>query len=609
MTGRGGIVAALAAAAACILAAAMLMPRIQAQRAELSLTVSPDVLQNMPPDIAFTQAALGSFRGLAVDYLWIRLQGLKEAGRYYEAMELSRLIVRLQPRFISVWDFHAWNMAYNISDAVRTPEEKWLWVQEGIRLLRDEGIPLNPAAPKLYEQLAYTFFHRIGKYSNLTQDYFKLRHATEWHALLGEMPKGSVAAAVAWLQPLAEAPASWDELARREPGVAALADEARALGLKLDREFLRQIAFLEAGAELTDAQGVVAGQREGFKLTESGARLRELWRKASSGRAWRALLGFLRAQALRDEYHMDPAFMLELTQTFGPLDWRHPAAHTVYWSLLGARRSQRRQGVDLYALMSADRMVVNGLKDLAFGGSVSFDLLSGYYNLVPEPLLLDAYEKAFMEAQGRLERNEQYRDALAENHRGFLLQAVQVAYCYGSQALAEHFYAKLRNEFPTRGNYARPLDEFVAEELVRGLDRLETAGPAIQGFAFRAFEEGLAGGRRETAERLLGFSKQIYDRFQRQQRALGSDFVKQTLPPYEGMLNDTFAQFMLDGTRPHVVRARVWARAPSSLKQGTFDKLKGPLYEDARRQSVNPEHAYPEPAGMEAYRNLRRPAP
>jgi len=500
MTGRGGIAAALAVAAACILAAALLMPRIQAQRAELNLTVSPDVLRNMPPDIAFTQAALGSFRGLAVDYLWIRLQGLKEAGRYYEAMELSRLIVKLQPRFISVWDFHAWNMAYNISDAVRTPEEKWLWVQEGIRLLRDEGIPLNPAAPKLYEQLAYTFFHRIGKYSSFTQDYFKLRHATEWHALLGEMPKGSTAAAVAWLQPLADAPKNWDELVGREPGVAALAHELRALGLKLDREFLRQIALLESGADLTDAQGVVAGQREGFKLTESGARLREIWRGASSGKALRVLLGFLRAQALRDEYHMDPAFMLELTQTFGPLDWRHPAAHTVYWSLLGARRSQHRPGVDLYALMATDRMVVNGLKELAFGGSVSFDLLSGYYNLVPEPLLLDAYEKAFMEAQGRLEQNEQYRDALVENHRGFLLQAVQVAYCYGSQTLAEHFYAKLRNEFPAKGNYGRPLDEFVAEELVRGLDRLETAKPAIQGFAFRAFEEGLAGGRRATAE-------------------------------------------------------------------------------------------------------------
>ncbi|MCW8129416.1 MAG: hypothetical protein KIS92_03450 [Planctomycetota bacterium] len=605
MNGRAKMLSAFVAAAAFVTLASTLMPGINAQREALNLTVDPKVMENLPPEIAFTQAALGSFRGLAVDYLWIRLQQLKDQGKHYEAMELSRWITKLQPRFVSVWDFHAWNMAYNVSEAVRTPEEKWRWVQAGIRLLRDEGIPLNASSPKLYEVLAWIYFHKIGKYSTFAQDYYKLRHAMEWHELLGAMPKGSAQAAVDWFRPIAEAPPSFEQLLAKYPDLARQAEALKEMNLKPDRELLYQIVFLQADAGMADAEGNLVGAVEGSKLTPEGAKLMAWMKEPAIAEERAALLAFVRARILREEYHMDPAFMLELHQSLGPIDWRHPAAHTVYWSLLGARKTAERPGVDLYDLMSADRMVVSGLKDLVFGGSVSFDPITNYYSLIPEPLLLDAYEKAYMEAQQRLNKGAQYEGALRENYRGFLMQAVSMAYFYGSQEMAQRYYAKLREEFGHKGDYTRPIESFVMSELLKGNERLETVKPAIQGFLYRAFEQGYSAGRGDLAKRFLTFAKQLYDHFQELQRNAGVSFVKQDLPPFPAVVADAARQYLLDAALPHRVRARVWRMLPLDLRQTIFDTIQGPLYEDARRKSVNPELAYPEPEGLEEIRKKR----
>ncbi|MCW5560073.1 MAG: hypothetical protein KIT22_19830, partial [Verrucomicrobiae bacterium] len=45
-----------------------------------------------------------------------------------------------------------------------------------------------------------------------------------------------------------------------------------------------------------------------------------------------------RAAILRDTYKLDPAFMREVDDKYGPLDWRMPEAHALYWAALGLRR-------------------------------------------------------------------------------------------------------------------------------------------------------------------------------------------------------------------------------------------------------------------------------
>ena len=83
-------------------------------RARLQLTAQLP-LDNAPPALAFTTVALGGFRGLIANALWLRASELQEQEKFFELIQLADLITKLQPRFPTVWSFLSWNLAYNVS--------------------------------------------------------------------------------------------------------------------------------------------------------------------------------------------------------------------------------------------------------------------------------------------------------------------------------------------------------------------------------------------------------------------------------------------------------------------------------------------------------------
>ena len=79
----------------------------------------------MTPLVAFTTVALGGFRCIIADVMWVRASRLQEEGKYFELVQLADWITKLEPRFPEVWAFQAWNMTYNISVLFTTPEDRW----------------------------------------------------------------------------------------------------------------------------------------------------------------------------------------------------------------------------------------------------------------------------------------------------------------------------------------------------------------------------------------------------------------------------------------------------------------------------------------------------
>ena len=196
----------LGVALACVGGAGQLSALIQRQQHDLQLTFTADLRDKVPPSIELTTAALGSFRGLLSNVLWYRAEQMKQQGRLHESNTLAQWITTLQPRYPQVWLFQSWNLAYNISVTTNTPQERMDWVDKGIRLLRDQGIPNNPDAVGLYRHLSWTFFHKVGQYSDDQHWYYKARLAAEWQELLGAPPQGgSTQEVVDAFRPIAEA--------------------------------------------------------------------------------------------------------------------------------------------------------------------------------------------------------------------------------------------------------------------------------------------------------------------------------------------------------------------------------------------------------------------
>ncbi len=156
-----------------------LMPLRTLQRSAYSAPI-----EDAPPLMAFTTVALGGFRGIIADILWLRGMELQQQGRFFELAQLADWITKLEPHFVNVWAFHAWNMAYNISNIFPDPDDRWRWIQRGVQLIRDEGLRLNPHHPLLHWELAWLYQHKIGYVMDGSHRYYKIRLAKEIDELL-----------------------------------------------------------------------------------------------------------------------------------------------------------------------------------------------------------------------------------------------------------------------------------------------------------------------------------------------------------------------------------------------------------------------------------------
>ena len=141
-------------------------------------------------------AALGGLRTLAAEVVWFRADRLQDEGRFGELVQLTRLLTFLEPHEPEVWNYSAWNLAYNIS--VRMPREKdrWPWVHEAVRLLRDEGLRWNPHSAKICRELAFIFELKIGANYDTASPMYR----EEWRKVVED-----VAARNAWGNPQASA--------------------------------------------------------------------------------------------------------------------------------------------------------------------------------------------------------------------------------------------------------------------------------------------------------------------------------------------------------------------------------------------------------------------
>lgn len=176
--------ALLGLAALLFCAVAQFQSGLNVDRKALGLT-KMDPLENAPPVLAFSTVALGSFRGLIANALWIRLSTLQEEDKYFEMVQLSDWITKLQPHMVAVWQFQAWNMAYNISVKFKDPEDRWHWVSRGVELLRDNGLKWNPKETRLYRDLSWLYQHKIGANLDDAHMRYKLRLAQQMQALFG----------------------------------------------------------------------------------------------------------------------------------------------------------------------------------------------------------------------------------------------------------------------------------------------------------------------------------------------------------------------------------------------------------------------------------------
>jgi len=300
-----------------------------------------EALENAPPLVVFTTIVLGGFRGLLADILWLRASHLQERGRYFELVQLSDWITKLEPRHTEVWAFHAWNMAYNASVMMPDPRDRWRWISNGIELLRKEGLRYNPGDPLLYRELGWLFQNKIGGITDRDSMVYRRLWAREMIGLFG--------------------------------------------GGSPDYDVL--------------------------EASDAGRRAEE-------------------------EYVLVPGIMRAVDARYGPLDWRLPETHALYW----AHRGLTAAGTEIS--LPCDRMVYQALGTLFLQGSLLHRPGDNIYITTPNLDLLPRVITAFEAARQR------HGDTIDGGYRSFLREAIILLDMFDRKNEARDTFERLHRLFP-----------------------------------------------------------------------------------------------------------------------------------------------------------------
>lgn len=448
------ILLALAAAGGLYGAGRLNDPLLQARRDHGISQADP--LVNAPPLVAFTTVALGGFRGILADILWMRSARLQEEGRYFELVQLADWITKLEPRFTAVWAYHAWNLSYNISVLFQSPEDRWRWVRHGVHLLRDEGLRYNPGDPRLLYELGWIFQHKISGSTDNAHRFYKQAWAEEMMQLF-DGPQPDYGA-------LTLAAPDRATLLRR-PGVAELVSELERTG--------RDPFRWERAAEARDAP------------PDDPLR----------GAPGRELVDHLRLVRLRDVYKLDPALMRDVDAECGPLDWRLPQAHAIYWGW-----QSRRIATEEFDRLSAERMIFQSQADAFRQGSLFVVPQRRLFIPSPNLALVPRVEATFLRALQEFPD----QDTLRVAHGNFLREAILILFTYNHSEEARRLFDELRQRYPSPET-ARGFQPYVLQAFARKVNDLSDreAQALVEGALYQSIYWQALG----DADRAAGFNQ------------------------------------------------------------------------------------------------------
>lgn len=592
-----------------MIGAGLLVPMINAQRTDLQVETGLKLGEGLPPQIVLATTALGSFRGLFVDILWHRANKLKEDGKFQEASTLSQWITTLQPRFPQVWAFHAWNMAYNISVATHTSEERWDWVNKGIRLLREQGIPYNPRSVRLYRELSWIFFHKIGQYSDDSHWFYKRELAFEMQQVIGDMDRGGTTQQViARFKAIVDAPDTQEALIEKYPNVAPILVKVTELGYEPNERLLRQIGSFVMLVQSIDARLQGVGSQRPIPPGIDRRIVSEILMKndANWNTALQYFVSFLRKRVLVERYHMQPQKMLEMMEEFGPIDWRHPCAHGMYWAILGTQQADALRNNAAVDIVNTYRQNVHSLQQLTRSGRMAFDPYTRRLQMLPDIRFIPAYEKAVEQAdEAYVEKYGTHSDSYKAGHENFLLAAIVYQYLYGEIAESTKYFNKVRELYGNEPHnlrdqrYTSTLQDLVIFELQGNSSMMDRSMQFIDAMIRQGLEQGLAHGRLNTFERCLQLAQQMHEKFNK--RGITTNISPQDrmkILPWKQTLIDSYISYMKQESVDPMVRARIWLNTPRVLQYETYEKLLPIMTEQMQKYGLDVTLAFPEPPGL-----------
>jgi hypothetical protein len=295
---------------------------------------------------------------------------------------------------------------------------------------------------------------------------------------------------------------------------------------------------------------------------------------------------------------MEPDRMMRYTEKYGPIDWRMPSAHSLYWAARGVELAAPRKRKDTeedYDFLNTDRVVAQSVQELFRSGELYFDfnsfVQSGYtvWQGVPNPNfievygeILDAMRKRSFKYEGQY--NTRAFSQMSAGYENFLIDVVLFFYAREGESPTTQYWYKRVREFPEMNltdpnrwqRFSVPLPQFVQTEIT---DRLTSPSVMINQVSASldgAFYSGLLGGNDESFRRQFDYAKKCH-RYFFEQQARNNAVDKQNFrmeqfdSDFRVAAGSMFVQFIKGLSLDDAESA--YRRAPNDLKLFAYDTL------------------------------------
>jgi hypothetical protein len=452
--------------------------------------------ENIPPTLALVTFALGPLRALVVDALWWRAIQQQDRGEFFDAMQLTEGITKLQPTYASVWAYMGWNMAYNIAFEFAEPEDRWQWILRAIELLRDEGLTYNPDNSVIRHELARIFYHKIGGEADTGGEYFK----NQWTFL---MMRYFQEGGRRELRSLEAAAKTLDEL-RAKPDVAKYA--------KLAREKFNMDVF-----NFTMHQ-----PRIEYVDVDMPGREREL--------AALEIYFHYRRTRIEQELNLDISKMLFIDRNYGPLDWRLHQAHAIYWAAEG-------EWEDYFATNANYAEVVRqSMTDAFYNGRLMYDEKNSTMVRTENLRMIKHIHNYYDEMI-----QNHYSPIIDAGHKKFLERAITILYSYNRLSAARELFDHYKIDYLQ--DQKMDYETFVlnAMRLTASTDSRKTERSLVELYMYQALQWMM----RSEFDRSNGYFRMASVMWQRNQKRFENNPAK-LLPSFESLLASAKTKYKED---------------------------------------------------------------
>ena len=241
-----------------------------------------------------------------------------------------------------------------------------------------------------------------------------------------------------------------------------------------------------------------------------------------------------RVRLLREKYKMDPTIMQEVDKLYGPLEWRLPEAHAIYWASVGLKHCKDKD------LLTLRRVIYQSMLLSVLRGDILYFESDGSPatgpNLDRAALANETYLRLTSE-----DKSEASSIVIA--HRNFLREIVYHFYTYGREAEAQMWFTQLKERYPEALHGNPTMDEYALSRFTE--NAADAAGDRVMVILTGLVHQYFISLALDDDKRAAGFNRMAEHLYNVNEGRIRNRHEPLATPPLE-KIKETWLKAMLD---------------------------------------------------------------